>query len=109
LPEEKMLSSNAFSYVIAGLLEKMNSSDSDFRYMAINDLMSELQRPMSTGASGGAGGPLFDPTIEKKVVSALLKLIQDKNGEVSSLAVKWCVVSGNGRGGEWGRRGRERD
>ncbi|GFT44119.1 cullin-associated NEDD8-dissociated protein 1, partial [Nephila pilipes] len=32
------------SYHIANLLEKMTSSDKDFRFMATNDLMVELQK-----------------------------------------------------------------
>lgn len=41
------------SYHIANLLEKMLSTDKDFRFMATNDLMTELQAsdPISNNSS----------------------------------------------------------
>ncbi|XP_039627059.1 cullin-associated NEDD8-dissociated protein 2 [Polypterus senegalus] len=66
------------SYLISNLLEKMTSTDKDFRFMATNDLMIELQKDSIK----------LDEDSEKKVVSMLLKLLQDKNGEVQNLAVK---------------------
>ncbi|XP_066581205.1 cullin-associated NEDD8-dissociated protein 1 [Prorops nasuta] len=66
------------SYQIANLLEKMTSNDKDFRFMATNDLMSELQKDSIK----------LDDDSERKVVKMLLKLLEDKNGEVQNLAVK---------------------
>ncbi|XP_030061343.1 cullin-associated NEDD8-dissociated protein 1 [Microcaecilia unicolor] len=66
------------SYHISNLLEKMTSSDKDFRFMATNDLMMELQKDSIK----------LDEDSEKKVVKMLLKLLEDKNGEVQNLAVK---------------------
>ncbi|XP_014729504.1 PREDICTED: cullin-associated NEDD8-dissociated protein 1-like isoform X2 [Sturnus vulgaris] len=66
------------SYHISSLLEKMTSSDKDFRFMATNDLMMELQKDSIK----------LDEDSEKKVVKMLLKLLEDKNGEVQNLAVK---------------------
>ncbi|CAG0890156.1 unnamed protein product [Darwinula stevensoni] len=63
---------------IANLLEKMTSSDKDFRFMATNDLMSELQKDSIK----------LDDDSERKVVKMLLRLLEDKNGEVQNLAVK---------------------
>ena len=60
------------------LLEKMTSLDKDFRFMATNDLMTELQRDSIK----------LDDEMERKVVTMLLKLLEDKNGEVQNLAVK---------------------
>lgn len=57
----------------------MNSSDKDFRFMATNDLMAELQKETIR----------LDEECERKVVKMLLKLLEDKNGEVQNLAVKW--------------------
>ncbi|KAI9208792.1 Cullin-associated NEDD8-dissociated protein 1 [Polychytrium aggregatum] len=71
------MSSNP-AYWVAGLLEKMSNSDSDFRYMAANDFITELQKASFS----------LDDASEKKMVNALLKLLQDKNGEVQNLAVK---------------------
>uniref|UniRef100_UPI003AAB08F0 cullin-associated NEDD8-dissociated protein 1 isoform X2 n=1 Tax=Centroberyx gerrardi TaxID=166262 RepID=UPI003AAB08F0 len=67
------------SYHISNLLEKMTSSDKDFRFMATNDLMSELQKDSIK----------LDDDSERKVVKMILKLLEDKNGEVQNLAVKW--------------------
>ncbi len=61
----------------------MGSVDKDFRFMATNDLMTELQK----------GSIKLDDDSEKKVVAGVLKLVEDKNGEVQNLAVKWCGSS----------------
>lgn len=47
--------------------------------MATNDLMSELQKDSIK----------LDDDSERKVVKMILKLLEDKNGEVQNLAVKW--------------------
>lgn len=65
----------------------MTSNDKDFRFMATNDLMSELQKDSIK----------LDDDSERKIVRMLLKLLEDKNGEVQNLAVRWrvsicCVV-----------------
>ena len=60
------------------LLEKMTSVDKDFRFMATNDLMAELQNDSIK----------LDDDSEKKIVKTLLRLLEDKNGEVQNLAVK---------------------
>lgn len=70
--------SGGVSYQIAHLLEKMTSSDKDFRFMATNDLMSELQKDSIK----------LDDDSERKVVRMLLRLLEDKNGEVQNLAVR---------------------
>lgn len=56
----------------------MESTDKDFRFMATNDLMSELQKETIQ----------LDEDTERKVVRMLLKLLEDKNGEVQNKAVK---------------------
>lgn len=56
----------------------MTSSDKDFRFMATNDLMTELQKDSIK----------LDDESEKKVVRMVLKLLEDKNGEVQNLAVR---------------------
>ncbi|XP_076864497.1 cullin-associated NEDD8-dissociated protein 2 [Brachyhypopomus gauderio] len=66
------------TYHISNLLEKMTSTDKDFRFMATNDLMMELQKDSIK----------LDEESERKVVTMLLKLLEDKNGEVQNLAVK---------------------
>ncbi|KAG1108504.1 hypothetical protein G6F42_015964 [Rhizopus arrhizus] len=66
------------AYMVANLLEKMSNQDRDFRYMALNDLMNELQKESFH----------MESMIEGKVVKAVLLLMDDKNGEVQNLAVK---------------------
>lgn len=56
----------------------MTSSDKDFRFMATNDLMTELQKDSIK----------LDDDSERKVVRQVLRLLEDKNGEVQNLAVK---------------------
>ena len=60
-------------------LIQMTSTDKDFRFMATNDLMTELQKDSIK----------LDDDSERKVVKMLLKLLEDKNGEVQNLAVRW--------------------
>ena len=57
----------------------MTSTDKDFRFMATNDLMTELQKDSIK----------LDDDSERKVVKMLLKLLEDKNGEVQNLAVRY--------------------
>ncbi|TKC41478.1 hypothetical protein EI555_001579, partial [Monodon monoceros] len=89
------------AFHISSLLEKMTSSDKDFssdstaisnagdrasghtdlpscEFMATSDLMSELQKDSIQ----------LDEDSERKVVKMLLRLLEDKNGEVQNLAVK---------------------
>lgn len=63
------------------LFWQMTSNDKDFRFMATNDLMTELQKDNIK----------LDDDSEKKVCRMVLKLLEDKNGEVQNLAVKWWV------------------
>ena len=56
----------------------MTSTDKDFTFMATNDLMTELQKDNMK----------LDDDSETKVVKMLLKLLEDKNGEVQNLAVR---------------------
>ncbi|CAH1964430.1 unnamed protein product [Acanthoscelides obtectus] len=66
------------SYQIDNVLEKMSSSDKDLRLMATDDLMTVLQNDTIK----------FDDVSEGKIVTKLLKLLEDKNGEVQNLAVE---------------------
>lgn len=56
----------------------MTSTDKDFRFMATNDLMTELQKDSIK----------LDDESERKIVRMVLRLLEDKNGEVQNLAVK---------------------
>lgn len=50
----------------------------DFRYMALNDLLSDLQKSDSQ----------LDDTSASKLIEAVLKTLEDKNGEVQNMGVK---------------------
>ncbi|KAF8982329.1 Cullin-associated NEDD8-dissociated protein 1 [Entomortierella lignicola] len=60
----------------------MGENDNDFRFMALNDLITELQSPNFH----------LEEATEKKVVDKVLLLMKDKNGEVQNQAVK-CLGS----------------
>ncbi|PWN22206.1 TIP120-domain-containing protein [Microstroma glucosiphilum] len=70
--------SRVSSSSIAALLEKMKSQDADFRFMALNDLISDARRDSFA----------MDDDIESKVVSRVLELLKDPNGEVKNMAVR---------------------
>ena len=59
--------------------------DADFRFMAASDLTNELQSP-STEA-------FINDSISHKVVDAVLTTLEDKNGEVQNMGVKWYSAS----------------
>lgn len=85
--ECKLLFESVFSFVRSDGKEMLmclwirqsTSAVCSFRFMATNDLMMELQKDSIK----------LDEDSEKKVVKMLLKLLEDKNGEVQNLAVKW--------------------
>ena len=55
--------------------------DADFRFMAASDLTTELVNPSNPS-------PL-DDSISYKIVDAILNALQDQNGEVQNMSVKW--------------------
>jgi len=52
--------------------------------MAASDLINELQNPLSE--------PFLNDSISK-LVDAVLTTLEDKNGEVQNMGVKWYSVS----------------
>lgn len=73
------------SYQIQALLEKLNNPDSDFRFMSLNDLHSHLMsnnNPLSS-----------DSGLSLRVIDGVIKALDDANGEVQNLAVKWCIAA----------------
>jgi len=69
------------AFQIQTLLEKLSNPDSDFRFMSLNDLHSHLQ-----GNSNVLQG---DPGLSGRVIDGVIKALDDPNGEVQNLAVKW--------------------
>lgn len=61
----------------------MRNPDADFRFMALNDLISDCTR----------SGDSFqgDEPTEKQTVDLVLELVNDKNTEVKNQAVKACA------------------
>ncbi|MCP9262800.1 Cullin-associated NEDD8-dissociated protein 1 [Dirofilaria immitis] len=76
--EQLKLESEKMPFQIASLLEKMSSTDKDYRFMATNDLIVELQNDSIK----------LDDESERRVVNMVVRLLEDKNGEVQNLAVK---------------------
>jgi len=71
--------SDVFSNTVSGLLTKMTNEDNDIRFMAINDLLNELDKyPKVCLASG----------TEKEMVKSLLNSLTDKNSEVQNITAK---------------------
>ncbi|ORX59310.1 TIP120-domain-containing protein [Piromyces finnis] len=74
-----MSMSDVFSNTVSGLLTKMTNEDNDIRFMAINDLLNELDKYPKVN--------LLRST-EKEMVKALLKSLTDKNSEVQNITAK---------------------
>ncbi|CCM03714.1 uncharacterized protein FIBRA_05860 [Fibroporia radiculosa] len=70
------------TYIMNGLVEKMQSSDQDFRYMGLSDLMAAVKDDPNTF--------LGDEPTENKVLRQVLQLVEDKISEVKNQAVK-CI------------------
>ncbi|KAF8651023.1 hypothetical protein AX16_004957 [Volvariella volvacea WC 439] len=67
-------------YLMSSLIEKMQSPDQDFRFMGLNDLMTEIKQDQSTFVG--------DEVMETKVLKQVLALVEDKISEVKNQAVK---------------------
>lgn len=57
----------------------MKSPDADFRYMALNDLLVELDKDRFK----------LEKKSEEELIPLLLKRLQDISNNVQELAVKW--------------------
>ncbi|RDB24577.1 Cullin-associated NEDD8-dissociated protein 1 [Hypsizygus marmoreus] len=67
-------------YLMNSLIEKMQSPDQDFRFMGLNDLMTEIKQDQTCF--------LGDEAMENKVLNQVLALVEDKISEVKNQAVK---------------------
>ncbi|KAK0446544.1 armadillo-type protein [Desarmillaria tabescens] len=68
------------TYLMNSLIEKMQSPDQDFRFMGLNDLMTEIRQDPSSFSG--------DEQMETKVLNQVLALVEDKISEVKNQAVK---------------------
>lgn len=68
-----------------GHVQKLGDSDPDFRFMSLNDLLQLLNNAK----------PDFlhhDYNIAARTVDSIIKTLDDQNGEVQNLAIKWYVL-----------------
>ena len=75
-------SDDKMTSTIVGLLPKLTSTDSDHRFMALNDLHHAL-------TLGPPGILRHESTLGPEVVDGILKRLDDNHGEVQGLAIKW--------------------
>ena len=64
------------------LVQKLGDADPDFRFMSLNDLLQLLS----------VAKPDFlhhDYNIAARTVDSIIKTLDDQNGEVQNLAIKW--------------------
>jgi cullin-associated NEDD8-dissociated protein 1 len=76
------ISSNPNPQTVAQLLPKLSDADPDYRFMSLNDLFQVLS----------SGKPDFlhnDYNTAARAVDGILKTLDDQNGEVQNLAIKW--------------------
>ena len=76
------MTTQASPQAVIGLVQKLGDPDPDFRFMALNDLLAILN---------SAKGDLLahDYSIAARTVDAIIKTLDDQNGEVQNLAIKW--------------------
>lgn len=68
---------------IVPLLERMKSQDSDFRFMALNDLITELTKDNYLQ---------MDDSTESNILRQVLALMKDSNTEVKNMAVRSLAI-----------------
>ena len=69
---------------LSSVLEKMERSDTDFRFMAASDLLAELKKDAFR----------LDTAQENKVGTSILRLlVQELSGDVQTQAQYWYVLS----------------
>jgi cullin-associated NEDD8-dissociated protein 1 len=74
--------SNPTPQTVASLLPKLHDADPDYRFMSLNDLYQVLT----------IGRPDFlhhDYNTAARAVDGIIKTLDDQNGEVQNLAIKW--------------------
>ena len=73
---------NPTPQTVMALLQKLGESDPDFRFMSLNDLLQVL-------ANGRPDFLHSDYNIAARAVECVVKALDDANGEVQNLAIKW--------------------
>lgn len=72
----------ATASTISQLLQRLGDSDPDFRFMSLNDLLTVL-------INGRHEILQNDYNTASKTVDHLVRALDDQNGEVQNLAIKW--------------------
>jgi cullin-associated NEDD8-dissociated protein 1 len=80
-----MAVNNPTSGTIGQLLLKLSDADPDFRFMSLNDLNTMLSNPKSDFLKS-------DYNTSSRIIDAVIKTLDDQNGEVQNLAVKMYVL-----------------
>lgn len=75
-------STSVKSQHISALVQKLGDSDPDFRFMSLNDLLQLLQ-------SAKPDILHHDYNTAARAVDGIIKTLDDQNGEVQNLAIKW--------------------
>lgn len=79
------------SQTINALLAKLGDADPDFRFMSLNDILTVLDIAKPDILHN-------DYNVAARTVDHLVRALDDQNGEVQNLAIKWCVPSVAGAG-----------
>ena len=95
------MSSSSAAQSINALLKKTEHYDKDERYMATSDLCEVLKRHSSRDGGGSSNAALsssssssaaLDPSTERRICTAVLRLLHDKSNDVQAIAVKTLGV-----------------
>lgn len=73
---------NPTPLTVAALLPKLDDADPDYRFMSLNDLFQVL-------TIGRADFLHNDYNTAARAVDGIVKTLDDQNGEVQNLAIKW--------------------
>ena len=76
------VTSTPTSQTVASLLPKLHDADPDYRFMALNDLLQAL-------TIGRDDFLHNDYNTSARAVDGVIKTLDDQNGEVQNLALKW--------------------
>lgn len=69
---------------VIGHVQKLSDADPDFRFMSLNDLLQLLTTARDDFLQ-------HDYNIAARTVDGIIKTLDDQNGEVQNLAIKWLV------------------
>lgn len=78
------LPANPTSHTVTQLLGKLTDNDPDFRFMALNDLITVF-------ATGKPDMLHHDYNTAARTIDHVVKALDDQNGEVQNQAIKWSV------------------